>query len=183
MNLISRIMNHATKNIFLIGFMGAGKTSVGKMLAKKLQLRFCDLDATIEKELGMKMPEIFSTHGEGFFRDAESEALRSVAERERQAIATGGGVVLREENWEVMQREGVTIYLKAPAVVLYNRVKHNTSRPLLQVENPFDKIQELLSKRIPLYEKADLIVDTENLSPQKVAQEIIEKLSAFNFYC
>jgi shikimate kinase len=139
-------------------------------------MSFVDLDQEIEKGLGMTIPEIFSTHGEDSFRDAESEALRSVAQRERQAIATGGGVVLREENWEVMEKEGVTIYLKAPAEVLYNRVKHTRSRPLLQVENPFEKVQELLSKRIPLYENADLIVDTEHISPQEVVREIGKKL-------
>lgn len=169
-------MNRGTNNIFLIGFMGAGKTSVGKILAESLEMSFVDLDQEIEKGLGMTIPEIFSTHGEDFFRDAESEALRSVAQGERQAIATGGGVVLRGENWEVMEKKGVTIYLKAPADVLYNRVKNNSSRPLLQVDNPFEKVQELLSKRIPLYEKADLIVDTENLSPQEAVQEIRNKL-------
>jgi shikimate kinase len=173
-------MNLSTNNIFLIGFMGAGKTSVAGMLAKKLQLSFCDLDETIEKELEMKIPAIFSTHGEEFFRDAESKLLRAVAQRGGQVIATGGGVVLREENWEVMEREGVTIYLKAPAVVLYNRVKNNTSRPLLQVDNPFEKVQELLSTRIPLYEKADLIVDTEHITSQEIVKEIIEKLNNFS---
>jgi shikimate kinase len=128
----------------------------------------------------MKIPEIFSTHGEEFFRDAESKLLRAVAQRGGQVIATGGGVVLREENWEVMEREGVTIYLKAPAVVLYNRVKNNTSRPLLQVDNPFEKVQELLSTRIPLYEKADLIVDTEHITSQEIVKEIIEKLNNFS---
>lgn len=170
------MMNRSTNNIFLIGFMGTGKTSVGRILAKSLEMSFVDLDVEIEKELGMTIPEIFSTHGEDFFRDAESEALRSVAQRERQAIATGGGVVLREENWEVMGKKGVTIYLKAPAEVLYKRVKNNTSRPLLQVENPLEKVQELLSKRISLYEKADLIVDTEHISPQEAVREIRNKL-------
>ncbi|MGH7790804.1 MAG: shikimate kinase [Thermodesulfobacteriota bacterium] len=170
------MMNRGTNNIFLIGFMGAGKTSVGKILAKSLEMSFVDLDVEIEKELGMTIPEIFSTHGEGFFRDAESEALRSVAERERQAIATGGGVVLREENWEVMGKKGVTIYLKAPAAVLYNRVKNNTSRPLLQVEDPLKRARKLLSQRVPLYEKADLIVDTERISPQEAVREISTKL-------
>jgi shikimate kinase len=173
-------MNLSTNNIFLIGFMGAGKTSVGRILAKNLEMSFVDLDETIEKELGMKIPEIFSTHGEEFFRDAESKLLRAVAQRGGQVIATGGGVVLREENWEVMEREGVTIYLKAPAVVLYNRVKNNTSRPLLQVDNPFEKVQELLSTRIPLYEKADLIVDTEHITSQEIVKEIIEKLNNFS---
>lgn len=168
------------KNIFLVGFMGAGKTSVGRILAQKLQLVFCDLDEAMEKELGMTIPEIFSKHGEVFFRDAESKVLRSVAQRERQVVATGGGVVLIEKNWEVMQEGGLTIYLKAPAEVLYKRVKNNTSRPLLQVQNPIERAKELLSERIPLYEKADLIVNTENLAPQDVAQEIAERIGKSN---
>ncbi|MGH7807782.1 MAG: shikimate kinase [Thermodesulfobacteriota bacterium] len=168
--------NIISKNIFLMGFMGAGKTRVGKILAKSLEMSFVDLDVEIEKELGMTIPEIFSTHGEDLFRDTESKVLSSVAQRGGQVVATGGGVVLREENWEVMEKEGLTIYLKAPAVVLYNRVKDNTSRPLLHVDNPFEKVQELLSMRIPLYEKADLIVDTERISPQEAVQEIGNKL-------
>src|ERR1700758_3868810 len=119
--------------------MGAGKTSVGSILAKKLGLDFRDLDKLIQKELEMTIPEIFSRFGEEFFRDVESKALQSVVQRGRQVVATGGGVVLREENWEVMKKEGITIYLKAPAEVLWSRIKYNTSRPLLQVENPSEK--------------------------------------------
>jgi shikimate kinase len=91
-------------------------------------------------------------------------------------IATGGGVVLREGNWEIMKNDGITIYLKASAGVLWSRVKSNTSRPLLQVENPFERLQELFSKRVSLYERADLMVNTENLSPADVAEEIIREL-------
>jgi shikimate kinase len=175
------IKNKTLKNIFLIGFMGAGKTSVGRILAKKLRLGFQDLDEVIEKELRMNIPQIFSNLGEDFFRDAESNALRSLSQEKNQVIATGGGVVLREENREVMRREGITIYLKASPEVLWNRVRGTTSRPLLQVENPFEKMCELLSKRAPLYEKADLIVDTENMSPEGVAEEIIKIMKRFSF--
>ncbi len=173
-------MNRGTNNIFVIGFMGAGKTTAGRLLAKKLNLKFCDLDETVEKELGMTINEIFSRHGEDFFRDEESKMLRSVAQRERQVVSTGGGVVLREENWEAMRGAGIVVYLRASAEVLYNRVKNKTMRPLLQVENPFENVQELLSRRILLYEKADLIVDTENLSPQDVALEIAERIGESN---
>ncbi len=153
--------------------MGAGKTTVGRILAKKLEMGFRDLDKVIEKELEMTIPEIFSRFGEVFFRDAESKALRSVVRERRQVIATGGGIVLKEENWKIMKKEGITIYLKASVEVLWNRVKNNTSRPLLQVENPFKKMQELLSRRISLYEKADLTVDTGNISPGEVVEEIL----------
>ncbi len=168
--------NKTPKNIFLIGFMGAGKTTVGKILAKRLKLAFIDLDGMIEKELNLTIQEIFSRYGEDFFRDAETKALRSIADKDRYVVATGGGVVLREENWETMEGNGITVYLRAPAGVLWSRVKNNTSRPLLQVENPFERFCELFSRRIPQYEKADLIVDTENVSPEYVAIEIAEKM-------
>jgi len=168
------------KNIFLIGFMGAGKSSVGKKLAKRLQMEFCDLDEAIEKGLGVTISEIFSRQGEDLFRDTESGMLRSLAQKSGQVIATGGGVVLREDNWEAMRKEGITIYLRAPVEVLWSRIKEDTSRPLLQVEDPLKGARELLSKRISLYEKADLIVDTENVSPEDVAEEIIKKLATFH---
>ena len=155
--------------------MGAGKTTVGKILAKKLKLTFIDLDEVIEKELNLTIQEIFSRYGEDFFRDAETKALRSIADKDRYVVATGGGVVLRKENWQIMIANGITVYLRAPAEVLWTRVRNNTSRPLLQVENPFERLCELFTQRIPQYEKADLIVDTENVSPEDVAEEIIKK--------
>jgi shikimate kinase len=169
------IKNKTPKNIFLMGFMGAGKTTVGKILAKKLKLTFIDLDEVIEKELNLTIQEIFSRYGEDFFRDAETKALRSIADKDRYVVATGGGVVLRKENWQIMIANGITVYLRAPAEVLWTRVRNNTSRPLLQVENPFERLCELFTQRIPQYEKADLIVDTENVSPEDVAEEIIKK--------
>ncbi|OGE23558.1 MAG: shikimate kinase [Candidatus Dadabacteria bacterium RBG_19FT_COMBO_40_33] len=158
-----------------MGFMGAGKTTVGKILAKRLRLTFIDLDEVIEKELNLTIQEIFSRYGEDFFRDAETKALRSIADKDRYVVATGGGVVLRKENWQIMIANGITVYLRAPAEVLWTRVRNNTSRPLLQVENPFERLCELFTQRIPQYEKADLIVDTENVSPEDVAEEIIKK--------
>ena len=169
------IKNKTSKNIFLMGFMGAGKTTVGKILAKRLRLTFIDLDEVIEKELNLTIQEIFSRYGEDFFRDAETKALRSIADKDRYVVATGGGVVLRKENWQIMIANGITVYLRAPAEVLWTRVRNNTSRPLLQVENPFERLCELFTQRIPQYEKADLIVDTENVSPEDVAEEIIKK--------
>ena len=171
--------NKTPKNIFLIGFMGAGKTTVGKILAKRLKLAFIDLDEVIEKELNLTIQEIFSRYGEDFFRDAETKALRSIADKDKHVVAAGGGVVLREENWETMKPNGFTVYLRAPAEILWSRVKNNTSRPLLQVENSFERLCELFSQRIPRYEKADLIVDTENVSPEYLALEIAEKMKNF----
>jgi shikimate kinase len=171
--------NKTIKNIFLVGFMGAGKTTIGRILANKLRLTFVDLDDIIEKELKLTIEQIFSMHGENFFRVAETKALLSIAENERQVVSTGGGVVLKNENWEAMEKSGITVYLKATAEILWSRVRNNTPRPLLQVENPFGRFCELLSNRISLYEKADLIVDTGKLSPEDVAEQITETMKSF----
>jgi shikimate kinase len=171
--------NRNLNNIYLIGFMGAGKTSVGRILAKSLKMGFVDIDDRIEKELGMTISQIFSKWGEDYFRDAEAKMLRTISGNKEQVIATGGGIVLRDENWDTMRENGVTVYLKASAEVLWNRIKHNTTRPLLQVEDPSKKAVEILSRRIPLYERADLVIDTENLTPHEVALEITEKLENF----
>ena len=165
------------KNIYLIGFMGAGKTSVGRILAEKLGLEFCDLDESIEAECGKTISTIFSEHGEDFFRDLESRKLRSISHNGGQIIATGGGIVLQQENWEIMKESGTTVYLKASADVLWSRITSDTSRPLLQVEKPFEKVKELLSMRMPLYQKADLVVNSEYKSPENVADDIIGQLT------
>jgi shikimate kinase len=173
--------NRNLNNIYLIGFMGAGKTSVGRILAKSLRMGFVDIDDRIEKELGMTISQIFSKRGEDYFRDAESKMLKTVSQKNGQVIATGGGIVLRDENWEIMKKNGVTVYLRASIEVLWARIKSNTTRPLLQVEDPLKKAVELLSIRIPLYEKADLIIDSDNVSPHEVASDTTEKLKDFYF--
>lgn len=168
--------NRNFKNIFLVGFMGAGKTTVGRVLADRLGYRYCDADKTVEMQSGKTITEIFAEHGEEHFRDLESSTLESLSRKEKQIIATGGGVMMRDYNRDVMKRAGVTVYLRAPVDVIWQRVKHSRSRPLLQVNDPLGTIRELLEKRTPYYEMADIIVDTEKLSVEDVADEIIEKL-------
>lgn len=164
------------RNIFLVGFMGAGKTTVGRVLAGRLGYRYCDSDKVIETKAGKTIPEIFSGLGEDRFRELESETLESLAGKIKQVIATGGGAVMRDRNWDAMKKGGVTVYLKAPAEVIWNRIKHSKTRPLLNVDNPLDAAKELLEERIPFYEKADLTVDTESLSVEETASEIVKKL-------
>lgn len=164
------------KNIFLVGFMGAGKTTVGRILARKLGYRYCDADKVIETKAGKTVSDIFSAFGEEYFRDLESETLYSLAGKTKQVIATGGGAVVREENREAMKKGGVTIYLKAPMSVIWERVRHSKTRPLLNVDDPFDAAEELLRKRAPFYETADITIDTENLTPEEAASEIMKKL-------
>jgi shikimate kinase len=103
--------------------------------------------------------------------------MESLSAQEKQVVATGGGVVQRDRNWDAMNSGGTTIYLKAPIEVIWERIKHSKNRPLLQVENPFETARELLNKRTPLYERADLIVDTSNLSLEEVAEEIIQAIN------
>lgn len=165
------------KNIFLIGFMGAGKTTVGQVLAEKIGYRCVDPDQVLEENAGSTISTIFSEYGEDYFRELESKTLESISEGEKQVIATGGGVVIRDRNWDIMKEAGLTVYLKAPIEVLYERIKDSTHRPLLQVENPLERARELLDKREHLYQKADLIIDTEELSVTGVADELIKILN------
>lgn len=164
------------KNIFLVGFMGAGKTTVGRILARRLGWRYCDADKVIETVAGKPVTEIFSAHGEEHFRQLESETLSNLSRKERQVVATGGGAVMREENMRAMKGGGVTVYLKAPVSVIWERIKDSKTRPLLNVDNPLQAATELLGKRITFYEAADVTVDTESLTPEEAAEEIIKKL-------
>lgn len=156
--------------------MGAGKTTVGRILAEEVGYRYVDADNVIEKQSGKKITEIFSEHGEEYFRALESEVLENLSNGERQVIATGGGIVTRETNWEIMNRGGITIYLKAPIATIWERIKNSKSRPLLRGEDPLGTAALLLQKRARFYERADIIIDTENLSPDSVAREIAKLL-------
>jgi len=164
--------------------MGAGKSSVGKIISRNLKMNFYDLDDEIEKRNGIAISEIFEKHGESDFRDIETETLKEIAQKSRQVVSTGGGIVLRDENWDVLNGNGITVYLRAPVDELWSRIKkdinNETLRPLLNVKNPLGKMKELLSERRALYEKAHIIIDTDNVTPENVAEIVIEKLSYLN---
>jgi len=168
------------KNIFLVGFMGAGKSTVGKILADKIGYGYCDADKFIEEQAGTTITQIFADHGEQYFRDLESESIEVLASNDKQVVATGGGVVQRDRNWNAMKKNGLTIYLKASVETIWERIKDDNSRPLLQVENPVNAARELLKKRTPMYEKADIIISTDNLSLKQVADEILTLLNKQN---
>lgn len=139
--------------------MGSGKTTVGQALAVELGYRFLDLDALVETVANCSIPEIFAQEGESRFRDLESRVLSEVSAyaSQRLAIATGGGIVLRPENWSYL-RHGLVIWLNAPLPVLFERLKADTTRPLLQIDDPLVKLQSLLEQRQSLYAQADLEV-------------------------
>ncbi len=164
------------KNIVLTGFMGAGKSSVGKKLSEMLGLAVVDTDDVIEKDSGMDIEEIFSRLGEVRFREMEKEAVKKVSSLKNHIIITGGGVVLDKENLRNLRKNGVIVFLHASPETIYNRVRNETHRPLLQVKNPLEKIVELLEYRESFYANNDLQIDTENLSITGVAEEIKKRL-------
>lgn len=164
------------KNIVLTGFMGTGKTEVGKILAQRLGYTFVDADSVIEQEQKMSITEIFRQHGEPYFRDVEADVIRRLSERDRVVISTGGGAVLRQENIDNLRKKGIIICLTASPDTILKRTSNDSSRPLLQVEDPLKKIKELLEFRRPYYEKSDIMVDTEGKSPLEVVEDIIRRI-------
>lgn len=164
------------KNIVLTGFMGAGKSSVGRKLVERLGMSVIDTDDLIERSAGMRIFEIFAKHGEPHFRELEKKAVAEASKLENRVIITGGGVVLKEENMKNLRRNGIIIYLHAKPEVIYSRIKHEVHRPLLQVENPMKKIKELLEYRAPYYANNDFTVDTSELTVEQVVEEILKKL-------
>ncbi|MDA8099177.1 MAG: shikimate kinase [Nitrospiraceae bacterium] len=163
-------------NVILTGFMGVGKTSVGTGLANDLGFRFVDTDSLIEADQKITITEIFSSFGEPYFRDVETRIIKSVLEGEGLVVSTGGGAVIRDANRRAFKERGITICLTARPEVIYDRIKHETHRPLLQVPDPLGKIRDLLASREPFYRQADLVIDTSDKSVTRVLEEIKEKV-------
>ena len=164
------------KNIILTGFMGSGKTAVGWELSRLLNMKLIDVDTEIEKSEKITINEIFKQFGEPRFREIETEMIRKLSESKNAIISTGGGAVLKQENMDILRKNGVIICLTALPETILQRTSNNNDRPLLQVENPLEKIKELLNFRKPFYQKADVMIDTEGKSPLQIAEEIIEKV-------
>jgi shikimate kinase len=164
-------------NIFLIGLMGAGKTSVGRLLAKRFDKTFYDCDHEIERRTGVKISVIFEIEGEPGFRVRESAVLRELADLNDIVLATGGGAVLREENRHLLRQQGTVVYLRAALEDLWQRTRHDRNRPLLQTTDPRVKLEQLFIQRDPLYrEVATLIVDTGNQSLRSLAHRLEQRL-------
>jgi len=161
------------RNIYLVGPMGAGKSTIGRVLAAELHLGFRDSDKVIEDRTGADIPWIFDMEGEEGFRDRESAVLEELSQNKDIVIATGGGIILRQQNREIMKSSGYVCYLTASIEQLVERTARDKKRPLLQVENPRQKIIDLVALRDPLYiDAADFIINTDRRSPKLVAQEI-----------
>ena len=161
-------------NIVLIGFMGSGKTTVGKALAERLHMDFIDADAYIEKQEGKSISRIFEEEGEEAFRKLETEVLKKLRDTVTNTVfSTGGGMPLRTENAGLLKEIGSVIYLTAANQVIFDRIKNNTDRPLLQGKNPYEKICELMRKRKPFYESAaDVLIDTNSNDLDEVLDAI-----------
>ena len=164
------------QNIALIGFMAVGKSAIGRNLAKRLRRRFVDLDRLIERAEGNKVSDIFAQKGEVYFRQLEKRTLMQVLQRENQVIATGGGVVVDDENLDLLQKRALLIGLTANLDRLLARAGVGTQRPLLQGNNRREKVQELLREREARYAQADLMIDTSEMSIDQVVETIIRTL-------
>lgn len=160
-------------NLVLIGFMGTGKTTVGKKAAKELAMEFVDTDKEIEKVTGLTVSEIFAKYGEVRFRSEEQAAVRRLTQGGNRVIATGGGVVLNPENMELLRASGIVISLIAAPEVIYERVRRKKTRPLLASSDLLATIKKLLQERADLYRVADAVVDTSNMSLLQVRDEVV----------
>ena len=161
------------KAVVLIGFMGAGKSTVGHALANLSGLPLVDLDALIVQQQGNPIPAIFADQGEAAFRRYETEALHSLTDAGPIILATGGGIVGCQENWQFMRRLGSIVYLRANWKTLRVRLAGSTDRPLATAERGEADIKSLWQQRVPLYEQADLIVDTDGRTVDEVVKEIL----------
>ena len=167
------------RNIILEGFMGSGKTTVSELLADRLDLELMDTDAAIEESEKRSISSIFETEGEEAFRDMETELLKMIVSDHlrNMVISLGGGLPLREENRKLLKEAGKVVYLKARPETVYDRIKGDTTRPLLQSEDPMARIKELQAARSDIYEAAsDITIDTDDKTPAEIVDEIIREL-------
>ena len=164
-------------NIALIGFMGTGKSAVGKALAERLDKNFVEMDSLIKRKAGKPISNIFQQDGEVAFRELEMEITKEVSQNKNQVIACGGGIVLNKINIDRLKNDSVIVYLTASPRVILKRVANSSERPLLNVADPYQTIKELLRFREPFYERvADIKIDTSKMSIGSVAEIIIRKL-------
>ncbi|HHX77297.1 MAG TPA: shikimate kinase [Firmicutes bacterium] len=162
------------QNIILTGFMGTGKTTVGRLLAEKLKLPFVDVDAAIEAREGTSINDIFAQKGEAYFRRLETEVLREILAQDGQVIAAGGGILLKEENREMLRRRGKLVCLTASPAVIFQRLQSKKDRPLLSASPSVmkERIEQLLAARESLYRQVAIQVNTDFKEPEEVAAAI-----------
>jgi shikimate kinase len=171
------------ENIYLIGLMGAGKTTIGRQLARTLKLPFYDSDKAIEESTGVDIPTIFEFEGEEGFRDREQKMLQQLTKMQGIILATGGGAILREENRKLLKENGFIVYLQCSVDRILERTRRDSQRPLLNTDNPRERIETLFAQREPLYLScADYKIDTGVLQSKVVVSHILEEYKSVYRY-
>jgi shikimate kinase len=166
-----------TRSLVLVGMMGAGKSTIGRRLSARLGLPFLDADAEIElAHAGMTIPEIFTAHGEPYFRDGEARVIARLLDSGPAVLATGGGAFLREETRDRIRNKAISIWLKVDSDVIMRRVKRRSDRPLLQTADPDATVERLIREREPIYRQADVTVWSRDVPHEKIVDECIEAL-------
>lgn len=170
-----------SENIYLIGLMGAGKTTIGRQLAKALKLPFYDSDKAIEESTGVDISTIFEFEGEEGFRDREQKMIQQLTQKRGIVLATGGGAILREQNRKLLKENGFIVYLQCSVERILERTRRDSQRPLLQTDNPKERIESLFAQREPLYLScADYKIDTGAMQSKTVVNHILEKYRSVN---
>ncbi len=163
------------KTVVLVGMMGAGKTAVGRALAARLGVPFLDSDSEIESAANMTIPEIFARDGEAFFRSKESQIIGRLLDEEKGILSTGGGAFLADGNRKMISDRGASVWLRADLNVLWNRVKHKDTRPLLRTADPYATLRGLYEARVPIYEQADLVADSDG---ETAIEDMVDRVIA-----
>jgi shikimate kinase len=163
------------KNIYIVGFMGTGKTSVGRKVAQGKNGKFVDMDELIEDREKRSIPDIFALEGEPYFRKNEKQVLEEISRNDCQVVSCGGGIVIDAQNIKTMKNTGIVICLTASPEAIFERTKRFSHRPLLNVPNPIEKIEDLLKTRAPYYGQADFTIDTSDLTLEQVVEKIMQR--------
>lgn len=165
------------RTIVMVGLMGCGKSSVGRRLASQLHLPFTDADDEIEKRAGQSIEDIFDEHGEAFFRDREKLVIASILQTGPLVLATGGGAFIAPETRSVIERAGISVWLKADLPILMRRVMRRDNRPLLKTKDPEAVMRDLMEKRYPVYAKADLTIESREVPHEVIVGDILTSLA------
>lgn len=171
--------NLAGRSIVLVGLMGAGKSTVGRRLAQRLNVGFVDADTAIEEAAGMTIPEIFTIHGEAYFREGERRVITRILEDGQQVLATGGGAFMNDQTRAGIAAKGISIWLKADLPLLMKRVSRRSDRPLLLNDDPEGVMKKLMDTRYPIYATADIVIDSRDVSHNVIVNDVIRALSTF----